>query len=77
MLRNFFRKSYHVLDKVENGTAGRTTDENVTWRMRVACWVTKVTNTRSEYEYLLLFARQEMIHERVSMLRHTYIGHFV
>jgi hypothetical protein len=25
------------------------------WRMRIACWIPKATDTHSEYEYLLLF----------------------
>jgi hypothetical protein len=25
------------------------------WRMRIACWIPKATDTHSEYEILLLF----------------------
>jgi hypothetical protein len=32
--------------------------------MRVACWITKATDTRSEYVYLLF-----LLGERVSLLR--------
>jgi len=24
------------------------TDDNITWRMRIACWITKATNTHSQ-----------------------------
>jgi len=27
------------------------------WRMRIACWITKATNTRSEYVILIAFPR--------------------
>jgi hypothetical protein len=39
------------------------------WRMRFACWVTKATDTRSEYAILIAFPRQQWLRERASMLR--------
>jgi len=42
--------------------------------MRIACWITKVTNTHSEYVILSAFPRQEWLRERASLLRYTYIG---
>jgi hypothetical protein len=44
------------------------------WRMRIACWLTKDTNTHSEYVIIIAFPLQEWLHERVSMLRYTYIA---
>jgi hypothetical protein len=44
------------------------------WRMRIACWITKATNTHSEYVILIAFPLQQWLHERVSMLRYTYIA---
>ena len=41
------------------------------WRMRVACWVLKATDTHSEYVTLIAFPLQKWLHERTSMLRHT------
>jgi hypothetical protein len=43
------------------------------WRMRIAAWIPKATNTHSEYVILIAFALQEWLHERASMLRYTYI----
>jgi hypothetical protein len=37
------------------GTAGQTTDDNIIWRMRTACWITKTTDTHSEYTILTVF----------------------
>jgi len=34
------------------------------WRIRMACWIPKATNTQSEYVILIAFPR----HERASML---------
>jgi len=43
------------------------------WRMRIACWIPKVTNTHTQNdEYLLLFHYQEWLHEGTSVLRYTY-----
>jgi hypothetical protein len=47
MINTFsFRKSCGLWGNVEKyGTATEATDENITWRTRVACWITKTTNT--------------------------------
>ena len=44
-----------------------------TWRMRIACWIPKTTDTHSEYVIFIVFPRQQLLHERASCLRHTYI----
>jgi len=36
------------------------TDGNIIRRMCFACWITKVTDTHSEYIILFAFARQQM-----------------
>jgi hypothetical protein len=38
-------------------------------RMRNAYWITKATNTRSEYAILIAFPQQQRSGERASMLR--------
>jgi hypothetical protein len=44
------------------------------WRMRIACWVPKATNTHSEYVILFALPLQQWLHECASMLRFTYIA---
>ena len=44
------------------------------WRMRVACWIPRATDTRSEYVILVAFPLQQWLHERSSLLRYTYIS---
>jgi hypothetical protein len=44
------------------------------WRMRIACWIPKATNTHSEYVILTVFPLQQWLYERASMLRNTYIA---
>ena len=60
-----------------HGTAGEATDDNEVWRMRVACWITKVTDTHSRHIILIAFPRQQWLNERASLLRHTYTGYVV
>ena len=43
-------------------------------RMRIACWITKATDTHSECVILIAFLPQPWLHERVSVLRYTYIA---
>ena len=52
----FFQKSSRLWDNVEKYCRTReATDDNITWRMRIASWIMKATNTHSEYVMLLIF----------------------
>jgi len=55
------------------GRAGQATDDNIIQRMRIAYWLTKVTNTDSEYVILIAFALQKRLRERASILHCMYI----
>jgi len=44
------------------------------WHMRTACWLTKATDTHSEYVILIAFPLQQWLHECISMLYYTYIA---
>jgi len=37
-------------------------------RMRIACWISKFTDTHSEYATLIVFPRQQCLRERVSVM---------
>jgi hypothetical protein len=39
----------------KNGKAGQVTDDNITRRVRFARWITKATDTNSEYVILIAF----------------------
>jgi hypothetical protein len=41
------------------------------WRMRIAYWMTKVTNTPSQHVILITYALQQWLHERASKLRYS------
>ena len=48
------------------GKDGQATDDNIILRMRFACWITKVTDTHSEYVMLIAFLLQQLSRERAS-----------
>jgi hypothetical protein len=72
----FFQKSCRLWDNVEKyGRARQATDGNIIRRMRFACWVTKATDTHSEYVILTVFQRQPWLLERASVLNvYVYIA---
>jgi hypothetical protein len=54
----------------KRGRAGQASDDDIIWRLRYACWITKATDTHTEYVIVLIaFPRQHWLRERVSMLR--------
>ena len=40
--------------------------------MRILCWITKATNTHSEYETLIALPRQQLLRE-LALLLHVYV----
>jgi hypothetical protein len=42
----------------KHGTARQAADANIIRRMRFACWLTKATDTRSEYVIFIAFPQQ-------------------
>ena len=49
--------------------AGEATDDDIARRMRFACWISKATDTHSEYVILIAFTLQQWLHERSLLLR--------
>jgi hypothetical protein len=41
------------------------------WRMFIACWVTKATNSHSEYAILIVFPLQQWLHEHALLFRNS------
>ena len=42
--------------------------------MRFACWITKATDTHSEYVIFIAFPQQQLLRERAPVLRYTHIA---
>ena len=62
-----FFKSYLLSVNVEKyRRAGQATHDNITRRMRIACWAPKATNTHSEYVILIAFPLQQWLQESPS-----------
>jgi hypothetical protein len=55
------------------GIAKQAIDDNIIWRMRIACWINKATDTHAEYVILIAFPQQQWTRELASMLVYTYI----
>jgi len=47
------------------------------WRMRIACWIPKATNTPPEYIILIALPLQQWLHGSASKLRYAYIATLV
>jgi hypothetical protein len=45
-----------------------TTDDNILQHMCFACWITKATDTNSEYVIVRAFSWQQLLHEHASLL---------
>jgi hypothetical protein len=47
------------------GRARQATDDNITRRMRFACWITKAADTYSQYVILTAFPRQPIANDKL------------
>jgi hypothetical protein len=47
------------------------------WRIRIACWITKATNTHTGYVILIALPLHQWLKARASVLCYTYISCFV
>ena len=47
------------------------------WRIRIACWMPRATNTYSEYVIHIALPLQQWLHERTLVLRCTYTAFLV
>jgi hypothetical protein len=67
----FFRKSCLLWDNVEKYGRGRqATDDNITRRMRFACWINKSADTHSEHVIIIAFLLQQRLRERATISRY-------
>ena len=58
LFSNFsFGKSCTLWDNVERySRSGKATDDNIIWRMHFVCWITKTTDTHSEYVIVIFYS---------------------
>jgi len=50
------------------GSARKATDDNIIQHISVVCWITKTTDTHSEYVICIVLPREQWLHERTLTL---------
>jgi hypothetical protein len=61
-INKFFPKIVLLIGNVEKyGTARQVAGDNIIQRMRIACWITKATDTHSEYVIRMAIPWQEFL----------------
>jgi len=74
----YFPKSCLLWHSVEKCVRSRhITDDNIIRRVRIACWIPKAIDTRSEYVILIASPLLQSWHERAPTLRYTYVTYLV
>jgi len=68
-------ESRSIYEILWNNTAEPGRPQVTMWRMRVACWIHKTTNTHSNYGINISFPLQQWLHERAYMSR--YISRYM
>jgi hypothetical protein len=61
-----------VYEIMWNNAAQRGSPQMPIWRMRIACWITRTTNTQSGYVIFIVCLLQQCLSDGASILRHTY-----
>jgi hypothetical protein len=73
---NFFPEDRAVYEIMWENTVQPDRSHMTTWRMRIACWIPKATDTHSEFVIHFAFPLQRWLHER-SVICHTPIDSLV
>ena len=68
-LRKFYRFFFFLDNVGKYYRAEHATDDNIIRRIRWACWITKATNTHSEYVIIIAFPQQHLLLERALIPR--------
>jgi hypothetical protein len=61
-IKTHFMLSLFRKKKKKDGRAEQATDDNIIRRMSTTCWITKATDTHTEYEILTAFLLQQWLH---------------
>jgi hypothetical protein len=73
----FFLENHAGYEIIWKNTVKSGRPQVTIWRMRIAYWIPKATNTLSEHVILIGFPLQQSLHELTSVIRCTYIACFV
>jgi hypothetical protein len=69
----FFFENLVIYEIIWKSAAEMDRPQMTMWRMRIACWMPKATNTHSECAIYIAFLLSQLLHESASMLHYTYI----
>jgi hypothetical protein len=64
----FFFENRAVCEVTWKNIVQRGRPEITIWRMRIACWIPKATNTHSEFVMVIAFALQQWLQDRNALL---------
>ena len=70
------RAAYEIVWK-KYGAARQATDDNITRRMRFACWIKKAIDTHSEYVIVTVFSQQQWSGKCTPIFHYTYFASLV
>ena len=71
---NHFSENLAIYEIMRKYTGEPNTSLMKLRRMRIACWIPKASNTRSEYVIFIAFPLQQCLHEQASILRYAYFA---
>ena len=74
MFNNVFFSENRVFYEIIWKNVERGRPQTTIWRMRIACWIPKDTDTFPEYIILIDFPLQPKLQARALMLRYTYVA---
>jgi len=72
VLNNFFPDNRVVCEIMWKNILERCRPQMTIWRMRIACWIPKATDTHLQHVILIVFPLQQWLNESASMLRYTH-----
>ena len=73
----FFFDNHAVYETTYKNVLEQRRIQMTMWLMRIACWIPKAANTRSEYVLLITFPLQQWLHESAALLRYTFIAYLI
>jgi len=74
VVSNFFFENPAVYETVWKNAIELGRRKTTMWRMRIACWIRKATDTHSQCVILIAFPLQQRLHERASLWRLYLLG---
>jgi hypothetical protein len=75
-VQSLFFENRAVYEIMWKNTVERGRPHVTIWGMSITCWITKATNTHSEYVILIPFLLQQWLHDPAKVFLHTYIAGF-